>query len=117
MATENDDRTAWNQAWASMPHRRLLAPPKIDVAGIFGSSFGEVVSVTISENPPEYSDKPWRPSETCPVCGATTGGTRRLPACLHTAFANGFSYGLGVWVHQSCFESCPDAEEPTPIPW
>jgi hypothetical protein len=114
---DGKDRAEWDQAWASMPHRRLLTPPKIDVAGSFGSGFGELVSVTISEDPPEYNNKPWRPSEICPVCGATTVGTTRLPSSLHPTFANGFSYSLGVWVHRSCFESCPDAGEPTPIPW
>jgi hypothetical protein len=117
MATENDDRTAWDRAWASMPHRRLVEPPKIDVAGSLASGFGEVVSVTISEDPPEYSDKPGRHSEICPVCGAPTDGTKRLPASLHPTLANGFTYGLCVWVHSACFESCPDAKEPTPIPW
>jgi hypothetical protein len=115
---DGKDRAEWDQAWASMPHRRLLPSPKIDVACFFGSAFGEVVvSVTISEDPPQHSDKPWRQSETCPVCGASTAGTRRLPATLHPTFANGFSYGLGVWVHQSCFESSPEAGEPAPIPW
>jgi len=117
MPPEHDDRTAWDEAWASMPHRRLLAPPQVDVSSSFGRAFGELVSVTISEDPPEYSDKPWRKSETCPVCGATTAGTNRLAASLHPTFANDFSYSMGVWVHQSCFEKCPDAETPTPIPW
>jgi hypothetical protein len=94
-----------------------LAPPKVDVVGSFGSGFGEVVSVTISQDPPEYSDKPWRKSEVCPVCGEMAAGPAQLPASLYPRFASGFSYGLGVWIHQSCFESCPDANEPTPIPW
>jgi BASS family bile acid:Na+ symporter len=110
------DRAEWDQAWGSMPHRRLLTPPKIDVVGCFSGS-GEVVSVTISGDPLEFSNMAWRPSETCPVCGASTVGTERLPASLHPTFANGLSYGLGVWVHPSCFECCPGAGAPTPIPW
>jgi hypothetical protein len=117
MATENDDRTAWDRAWASMPHRRLLAPPKVAVSDSFVASFGKIVSVTISADPAAYSEKNWRQSEVCPVCGTTTAGKDRLAASLHPTFENGFSYGLGVWVHPSCFENCPDAEEPTPIPW
>jgi hypothetical protein len=114
---DGKDRAEWDQAWASMPHRRLLALPKVDFAASFGSGFGQVVSVTISKDPPEFSNKVWRLSEDCPVCGATTAGMERLPANLHPTFANGISYGLGVWVHRSCFEGCPDAGEPAPIPW
>ena len=113
---ELKNRAEWDQAWASMPHRRLLTPPKIDVVGSF-SGCGRVVSVTISEDPPVFSNKACRVSEICPVCGATTVGTDRLPASLHSQFANGFSYGLGIWVHRSCFGCCPDSREPTPIPW
>jgi hypothetical protein len=112
-----EDRAEWDLAWASMPHRRLLTPPKIDVAGSLGSSCCEVVSVTISQDPPEFSNKVCRPSEICPVCGGTTVETERLPANLHPTFANGFSYGFGVWVHHPCFECCPGAGKPTPIPW
>jgi len=45
---DGNDRAEWDQAWVAMPHRRLLVTPKIEVAGPFGSAFGEVVSVTIS---------------------------------------------------------------------
>jgi hypothetical protein len=114
---DGKDRAEWDRAWASMPHHRLLTPPKIDVADSFGSGCGEVVSVTISEDPVQFSAKAWRESEICPVCGTTTVGAQRLPATLHPTFANGLSLGIGVWVHQSCFEGCPDAGEPVPIPW
>jgi hypothetical protein len=114
---DGKDRAEWDRVWAWMPHRRLLTPPKVNVGGSLSSGCGELVSVTISEDPPQFSSKAWRPSETCPVCGATTAGTERLPASLHPTFANGFSYGLGVWVHRSCFECCPDTGAPAPIPW
>ena len=117
MENESDDRTTWNNAWASMPYRRLENLPKIDVAGLIGLHLGELLSATISQDPPQYSDTNCRKLEGCPVCGATTEGTRRLPATLHPMFENNFTCGLGVWVHLSCFESCPDAEEPTPVPW
>lgn len=116
MDLSDEDRAAWDK-WSAMPHRRLLAPPKVDVVGNLGAEIGEPVMVTISQNPPQYSDRPWRKSEVCPVCGETTAGMSRLPACLHPKFECGFSYGLGVWVHQTCFDHCPDAAEPTPIPW
>ena len=111
---DGKDRPEWDQAWASMPHRRLPTKPKVALAS---SGCGEVVSATISEDPPQFSNKAWRQSEDCPVCGATTAGAQRLPASLHPTFADGLSCGLGVWVHRSCFECCPNADEPTPIPW
>ncbi len=117
MVAENDERWAWDRAWASMPHRRLLAIPKVADAEAFALEFRAMVSATISLVPAEYSDKPWRPTDTCPVCGATTLGMDRLAATLHPKFASGLSYGLGVWVHPLCFEKCPETEEPTPIPW
>jgi hypothetical protein len=113
---DGKDRHEWDLAWASMPHRRLLTPPTIDVTGHLPGC-GEVVSATISEDPPQFSKKAWRPSDTCPLCGAATMGTERLPATLHPGFANGLNYGLGVWVHRSCFESCPDTGKPAPVPW
>lgn len=31
MSKQTDDRTSWDRAWASMPHRGLPAPTRIDV--------------------------------------------------------------------------------------
>jgi hypothetical protein len=114
---DGKDRTDWDQAWASMPHRRLRTPPAPDALGSVYSGFGEIVGATISEDPPAFSQVAFRPSETCPVCGTTTAGTERMPATLHPTFASGFSGGFGVWTHRSCFDTCPHAEEPTPVPW
>jgi hypothetical protein len=115
---DGDDRAEWNRAWASMPHRRLLTLPRIDVAAALGLGCEAVVSLTISEDPPQFSANSWRQSDICPVCGATTVGTQRAPATLNPMFANGISYlAFGVWVHRPCFESCPAAGEPAPIPW
>ena len=91
----------------------LLAPPKIGIAG----EFGDPVSVTISQNPEEFSDKFWRESEVCPVCGETTAASPRLSANLYPTFSNGLSFGMGVWVHSACFYNCPDSGEPAPVPW
>jgi hypothetical protein len=113
----NEDRTAWDQAWRAMPHRRLESPPRIEFNRGFLDQFGDLVSVTISLDPPEYSERAWRESESCPVCGDTTAGAERLPATLYPNFASGRSYGLGVWVHRACFENCRDTGEPAPIPW
>jgi len=113
----DEDRTAWDQAWRAMPHRRLESSPRIDVGREFGDHFGDLLSVTISLDPPEYSQRTWRESESCPVCGDPTTGSERLPASLHPIFASGFRYGLGVWVHRTCFENCRDTGEPAPIPW
>src|SRR5262245_45030980 len=113
MSATEDDRRDWDRAWAAMPHRCLASSPKIDL-----SEYGEVASATISLNPPQFSQKVVRVSESCPVCGVTTAGTARLCASLHPVFDNGLGgLGLGVWVHERCFEECLKSERPAPIPW
>jgi hypothetical protein len=114
---DGKDRAEWDQAWSSMPHRRLLTPPKMEVASRLGLDWGAVVSVPIAEDPPQFSNQGRRRSEDCPVCGATTVGAQRLPARLLPTFANGPGFFFSVWVHRSCFEGCSDAGEPAPIPW
>jgi hypothetical protein len=100
-----------------MPLRRLLTAPKIEILGKLGFGWNEAIAITISEDPPEFSDKNWRSSEYCPVCGASTVGAEQVPATLHLTFDNGSGLGLGVWVHRRCFEICPEAGRPTPVPW
>ncbi len=112
---ERDDRETWEQAWRNCSHRRIESPIRIDVG--LDSDFGKIVSVTISENPAEFSDKGWRETDYCPICGQTTVGAQRLAATIHPTFETGFSYGVGVWVHGLCFEKCPETGEPALIPW
>jgi hypothetical protein len=102
-----------------MPHRRLPAPPKIHLgnlpgAGVFADS---PVSFTISLDPPEFADRAWRESSRCPVCGGATSPQSRQAASIHPTWPSGFSLGIGVWVHQDCFEQCPETDQPAPIPW
>ena len=110
------DRDKFDDVWRSMSHRRLLTPPMVDVQG-GTTTLGEAVTVTISEDPPQYAHIMTRRSEICAVCGATTVETIRLPVSLHPTFANGYTFMLGAWVHTACFEACPITDERTPIPW
>jgi hypothetical protein len=112
-----EDREELYRVWRAMPHRRLTSPPRVAIDRQLLDHFGDPVAVTIVQDPAKYSHMARRESETCPVCGETTAGAARLPASLYPSFAGGFSFGLGVWVHRSCFENCPDAGGPTPIPW
>jgi hypothetical protein len=119
-ASAGDDRTVWDRAWSSMPHRRIAAPEAIDLRPLLGDSLAEAgvpVSITIALDPPRFAPQGWRPSEFCPLCGALTNRVQRLPASIHLRFASGLSVGIGVWVHRACFERCPEAGEPAPIPW
>jgi hypothetical protein len=118
---DDEGRIAWDRAWRAMPHHRLVSPPSIDVGEGLDGRFGDVVVVTVSLVPPEYS-RLWSQrvapeSDTCPVCGRETSAPTRLPALLNATFDSGFQYGLGAWVHRRCFESCPEAAGPAPIPW
>jgi hypothetical protein len=79
--------------------------------------FGAVVAATICQCPSQYIEKVWRESDACPICGEATAGAERLVALLFRTHASGFGHGVGVWVHRSCFETCPETGEPAPIPW
>jgi hypothetical protein len=114
---DGDDRTKWNRAWAEMPCRRLTSPPGFGVDCDLLSGFGEPISGAISEDPPQFRDRVWRESERCPICGGSTVGVDRLAATIHPRWPNGLRVGIGVWVHPACFERCPMADEPAPIPW
>lgn len=116
MVDSFDNRSEWDRAWSNRPHRRLDTALKIDITQ--GLDFGKVVSATISEDPAEFSDQVLRQYAECPICGQTTVGMSRLAANLHPLFETGISnISTGVWVHDNCFESCPDTGEPSPIPW
>lgn len=113
-----EDRGEWDRSWRAMPHRRLTSPPQAGLGSLDAlRGWGDPVSVTISQDPPEFCDRSWRESEYCAICGERTSDEGRLPASLHPAWASGRSVGVGVWVHRTCFERCPDTGEPAPIPW
>jgi ribosomal protein L37AE/L43A len=94
-----------------------LSPPKVGVSRDLIDRFGAVVVATISRCPPRYVERVWRESDSCPICGETTAGADRLAASLFPTLASGFRYGVGIWVHRTCFETCDDTAEPAPIPW
>lgn len=117
-SVDHKGREEWDRSWRAMPHRRLSFPPKVRLrSDPTGGRYGEPVAFTISQDPPEFCDRVWRESERCPICGERTVGEERLTASLHPTWANGLSIGVGVWVHRTCFERCPNAGEPAPIPW
>src|SRR5262245_21884507 len=112
-----DDRAEWDRLWSSTTQRSLPSVPKVGVKLSIGSSPVTVVEVTISADPNEFSDRVWRQSDVCPVCGQSTAGETRLATSLDVILENGLMYGVGVWTHRSCFERCPDTGVPAPIPW
>jgi hypothetical protein len=115
---DGEDREQWDRSWRAMPHHRLTSRPKTDLRSLDAlSGWGDPVSVTISQDPPQFCDRSWRESECCPICGERTSGAGRLPANLHPVWASGRTVGIGVWVHRTCFERCPNTGEPAPIPW
>jgi hypothetical protein len=112
-----EGREEWDRDWRVMPHRRLSSPPKTGLSSNALGRFGNPISFTISQDPPQFCDRVWRESECCPICGERTSGEARLAASLHPGWASGLTVGIGVWVHRTCFESCPDTGENAPIPW
>jgi hypothetical protein len=112
-----DDRGQWDRAWRAMPHRRLKFPLGVGVGRELLAQFGTPVSFTIAQAPAQFADRCWRESEACPVCGGPTTAAERIPASLYPRWASGIGVGIGVWVHRTCFEGCPEAGEPAPVPW
>ena len=60
----DEDRTVWDQAWRDMPHRRLAAPPRIEVDRSFIRQCGDnqCRGNPRQLNPPEFSERVWRES-------------------------------------------------------
>jgi hypothetical protein len=117
-----DEREEWDRIWGTRTQRSLPGECKLDFGADWRSL--KVRSATIADNPPEFAARVWRASENCPVCGETTTGCVRVAASLEVTFeelgvglARGFGYFVGVWVHQSCFDCCPDTGRPASIPW
>ena len=78
-----DDGKEWNEAWSSMPHRRILswAP---DLKDWFGYDFGNVAAATISPIPVQYIDQMYFSPGLCPVCGSRPEHMKRIPVCVST---------------------------------
>jgi hypothetical protein len=114
---DGEDREEWDRRWRAMPNRRLPSPPLIGIPEDMIAQWRIPASVTISQAPPEFYARMYRETECCPVCGASTAGTERLPARLNPHWEELSNLGIGVWVHRTCFERCPDAGEPPGVPW
>jgi hypothetical protein len=112
-----EEEEAWKRAWGSVVLRRVATPPAWDLAA--GQPFprGPLVSLTISADPPEFSDRVWRKETTCPLCGRDTTNEPRVAASLHPKFSDDYSIALGVWAHDRCLEECEPTDERPRIPW
>src|SRR5262249_25188794 len=90
---DDEERIAWESAWRAMPHHRLVAAPGFAVADGVAEQLGEVVVVTVSLVPPEYSrlfsQRAAPDSEMCAVCGKATSEPMRLLAKVNVRFDSG----------------------------
>lgn len=115
---ENDDRTEWDRAWSSMPHRRILDTTKVDFVEMSGLEVGEVVTVTISEAPKEYFEKLYISIPVCPICGRSADDdSERVGVNVSPVYTKLSNLGFGALAHQKCLSECPLIDEPTPVPW
>lgn len=102
--------------------RTLISEAKIYIsqANPPDQKFGKLVRVAICLWEPsaeQIQNMPPFP-ETCPVCGSDQfDESDRLSALLIPRFKSGFEFLMGVWVHQFCFQSCQETNEPDPVPW
>jgi len=115
---DDEDRTEWDRAWSSMPHRRILDVSKFDFVKISGHDLGDVVTVTIAQAPTEHFQKMYVSTSVCPICGESTeGDVDRIGVGFYPEFTLLSGLGFGAWAHRNCLEMCPLIDEPTPIPW
>lgn len=124
MEEMREDRSAWDRAWSSMPHREMLTWHAATVAVITEYDQKQpIVRITISEDPMEFVDKCHRPIMYCPLCGSDTSASDRVAASIHPTIDLGPGFGIravamhAVWVHSRCLNGCPTINEVTPIPW
>lgn len=113
----DNERTEWDAAWRSRPLRQLVNPVQIHVVPTVNDDWGEVIGVEIAPDPPQFERLIWRETDVCPICGMGTSTGERPAATIYPYFTTGFSYGLGVWVHESCFATCEETAGPAPVPW
>lgn len=114
---DSDDRMDWDRAWRAEPHRQIIDPvlPKRIITEF--ARWGPLKFVTVCLDPLQYSDRVYRQTEICPICGSSTIGSARIPASLNLEYVNGHGIFIGVWVHDSCFDRCPMHDSPKTIPW
>ncbi len=112
-----EEQEAWNRAWGSVVLRRVSTPSAWDLAEDQPFPRGLLVSLTISADPPQFSDRVWRKRTTCPLCGRDTDNEPRVPATLHPKFSDGYSFAFGVWAHDECLKACEVTDERPRIPW
>ena len=108
---------AWNRAWGSVVLRRVATLPAWDLGVDQPFPRGPLLSLTISADPPQFSEQVWRKRTTCPLCGRDTSGEPRVAATLHPKFSDGHSFAFGVWAHEKCLQACEPTDERPLIPW
>lgn len=117
--TDADDRAEWDRLWGARTLRRLPGECRLALPAPSSNA------TTLAPDPVEFADRVPRESEVCPVCGQSTAGSVRVAASLTVEWTlpadypadRKLSYLLGVWVHQFCFDCCPDTGQPAGIPW
>ncbi len=114
---EDNDRTEWDRVWRNQTVRQLPNPILIDVSPREEEAWGKVMRVEVVADPIQFSDRVWRKTENCPVCGLTTSTDQRMAVSIYPYFTNGMSYGFGAWAHEPCFVGCEEVGGSAPVPW
>ena len=115
VAAEPDEeaREKFDALFRGIKLRILTNPPAIPLS----LGCGTPLRVGIAPDPIEVADRLLRRSDTCAICGEVTMAGERIAASLLPEFENHVSYLEGVWVHQSCLDSCIETDEQRGIPW
>ena len=115
VATSEDDREEWDRLWSGRTQRQLRPPFNLGVR--LDPTFGDLVSVTISQAPAEVLERLWFETPLCPICGESTIGAPRLVAKINLTFESGIRYGQCVWRISLVSRVARTPGMPAPIPW
>lgn len=100
-----------------MTHRIILDLTKFDFENIFDLELGEVLSVTVSTVPGKYLDRFYVSTKICPVCGREAKReSNRICVSAHPVYSKIPNLSFMAFAHNNCFEICPLADAPPPIP-
>jgi hypothetical protein len=99
---------AYEAAWKARLDRRLPDGCKLDLSDYPAAGS----AITVAVDPPEHSERVWRGSEVCPVCGLTTAGDdSRVGVTVDAGVM------IGAWAHHECLGRCEVIGPAARIPW
>ena len=111
------DEAEWQEAWQSMPNRRVRHPEQVHVDSSLKGHFGPVREILIALVPDKYVSCAGISSDSCPLCSGSTNPDDRLAAQLQLNFERIENIATLVWVHRQCFDDQEATDELPGFPY